>query len=343
MGRFLSNLLFEYRGIANDLQPRTVYFGGGTPTALPTRMLDELLRGMVPSGENAPEEVTVECNPATLSPTKALALRRGGANRLSIGAQSFDPAVLATLGRTHSVRVIDQALGTARMAGFDRINLDLMFGVPGQTLASWEATLAAVLERKIPHLSCYALTFEEDTEFFRRKACGRLSQDPAMEKKMFEMAGMMLGRAGYRNYETSNHALPGHESVHNLAYWRGEDYYGIGPGAVGTVRGVRHRNGPLCDDDSWSEIEREELTPQVMAAERMALGLRTAEGVGETGFRRRFGFLPAERWQKEIQQLRDAGLLTESAEAGGAGRMWRLTDRGRLLADEAAVFFMNEY
>ena len=395
--RFLENLLSEYRSIADDLDAATVFFGGGTPTALSTGMLQQLLSALLPHPVNedrspqpenvsgnsvaasplltshlpysppttptisplpsrfdgfdklrtCPErsrgargrerggglEVSIECNPSTLSTQKAAALVDLGVNRLSIGAQSFDPTVLQTLGRVHSVAAIHQCVSAAREAGFSNINLDLIFGVPGQTLDSWKATLFHTLALGPQHFSCYGLTYEEDTDFFRRHQRGELRDHPELETEMFHLADEILTHAGYHHYETSNYALAGFECGHNLAYWRGEDFYGIGPSAVSTVRGKRCHNSRMNERGAWMVEEIESLSIQTLAAERMALGLRTSEGIEETAFAAKFGFLPSERWAREIASLQQARLMTPK-------KSLQLSGRGRVVADEVASYFM---
>ncbi len=279
--RFLESLLSEYRSIADDLDTATVFFGGGTPTALSTEMLHKILSALLPRPANefgfSRPEVSMECNPSTLSTQKAAALVDLGVNRLSIGAQSFDPTVLQTLGRVHSVAAIHQCVAAAREAGFANISLDLIFGVPGQTLDAWKTPLLHTLALGPQHVSCYGLTYEEDTDFFRRHQRGELRDHPDLETEMFHLADEILTRAGYRHYETSNYALAGFECGHNLAYWRGEDFHGIGPSAVSTVHGKRRRNSRMNERGAWIVEEIEILSVQTLAAERMALGLRTSE------------------------------------------------------------------
>lgn len=277
-------------------------------------------------------EVSVECNPSTFSKQKARLLRDCGVNRLSIGAQSFDPSVLRTLGRAHSTAAIFQCVAIAHEAGFTDINLDLMSGVPGQTLDSWSSALDTALSLKPQHLSCYALTYEDDTDFFLQHQRGELRGDQDLEREMFHLTDERLIAAGFIHYEISNYALPGFECRHNLAYWRGEDYLGIGPSAVSTVRGARRRNSRFTPE-GWKVEHEEKLPSETLAAERMALGLRTAEGVAESAFAARFGFAPRARWLREIQMLIQGGWMRPEPPL-------RLTPRGREVADEIAVYFV---
>ncbi len=329
--RTVDLLIQEHRSIAHDLHPDTIFLGGGTPTALSTEMLRELL-AQVAGVPGNPVEFTSECNPSTLPLPKAAMMLSLGVNRISIGAQSFDSATLKILGRTHSADAIRACVKTARDAGFRNINLDLIFGVPGQTPASWRQTIEAALSLKPQHISCYGLTYEEDTDFFRRHQQGDLKSDGALEQEMFHAADRLLTREGFHHYEISNYALPGFESRHNQSYWRGEDYYGIGPSAVSTVRGKRITNSRF-DGQGWMPEPAENLSRDTLASERMALGLRTSEGVDEADFASHFGFRPVEKWKREIQWLIRGGLMSDNPTL-------QLTQRGREVADEVATHFV---
>jgi oxygen-independent coproporphyrinogen-3 oxidase len=322
-------ILKEFKSIQNDLKLETIFFGGGTPSALSIGQMERLFSEIIPA---AIGEITCECNPSTLSIQKAEKMLALGVNRLSIGAQSLDPEVLKVLGRTHSVVAIEQCFQTAREAGFQNLNLDLIFGVPGQSLDSWKKTLEKALALKPQHLSCYGLTYEEDTEFFLRRQKKELQADEDLEREMFDIADLMLTQAGFIHYEISNYALPGFESRHNLAYWRGKDYYGIGPSAVSTIRGIRKTNSKF-NGAKWDVESEEILSLQTLAAERMALGLRTEEGVQEEAFAKTFGFAPTQRWGETLQLLQKNGLMTMQPS-------FRLTRRGREVADEIAAYFV---
>jgi oxygen-independent coproporphyrinogen III oxidase len=330
----IPKLLEEFNSASSSLELSTIFLGGGTPTSLSTSQLEQFLTVLISktSVDRRNLEVTSECNPSTLSLQKAQRMVDLGVNRLSIGAQSFDPTILKTLGRTHSATAITDCISTARSAGFTNINVDLIFGVPGQTLDSWRSTLEAVLSQKPQHVSCYGLTYEEDTDFFRRNKTGELGSN-SLEKEMFELADEVLCQAGLVHYEISNYALPGFECRHNLAYWRGKEFLGIGPSAVSTIGGIRQRNSKF-DGQSWHIEEEEVLTSEILASERMALGLRTAEGICEDNFHEEFGFSPNERWRNEIEALEKNQLLQRKPSL-------RLTTQGRAVADEVAVYFMK--
>ncbi len=225
------------------LRPKTIFFGGGTPTALTTDQLEFLLGGFhaqLDLSELA--EWTFEANPGSVSERKAQLLRARGVNRISLGVQSFDDGLLQLLGREHSAAQAEVSFALLRRAGFENLNIDLMFGLPGQTLAQWEATLQRAIALKPDHISAYCLTYEEDTEFFLRHARGEFRTDAEADADFFVRTDELLGDAGFEHYEVSNYARPGFESVHNRAYWSGSDYLGLGPSAVSTVGLRRWQN-----------------------------------------------------------------------------------------------------
>ncbi len=318
----------RHRAAAIPLEPRTLFLGGGTPSALATRDLARLLEALPRPGPGG--EFTIEINPTTVSLEKARLLRALGANRASLGAQSFDPAVLATLGRQHDPARIRASFAILREAGFANINLDLMFAVPGQSAASWDATLSEAIAMEPEHISAYCLTFEEDTPFFESLKSRRFHRDPDLEARLFLATRERLAAAGILPYEVSNFARPGFEAAHNLACWRGHDYLGLGPSAVSTVGARRWKNIPdlaaYLDGAAagvWPEVEAETLTPELRERERVIFGLRTREGVATPAHSRAFAELTA------------AGCAVKEN-----GR-WRLTPDGLLRADAIAGMFLE--
>src|SRR5467141_606825 len=269
------------------LVPSTIYFGGGTPTALTTAQLEFLLEGFRERIDlSSLQEWTIEANPGSVSARKAALLRSLGITRISLGVQSWNDDLLKLLGREHNARQAEESFRLLRAAGFSNINVDLMFGLPGQTIEQWKLTLEKTIALQPDHISAYCLTYEEDTEFFLRHARGEFRQDVDADAEFFEVAMSILENAGYEHYEISNYARPGFSSVHNRAYWMGEDYFGIGPSAVSTVGMQRWQN--VCDYRSY--IERvfagqsptgsaETLTSDMKRTERIALSLRTRDGV----------------------------------------------------------------
>src|ERR1043166_4604926 len=229
-------------------------------------------------------EWTVEANPGSVSTRKAALLRELGVNRMSLGVQSWDEQLLKILGREHNAPQAEKSFSNLRTAGFANINVDLMFGLPGQTTPQWRSTLEKTISLQPEHISAYCLTYEEDTEFFRRQTRGELQADPDVDAEFFEMTMSILQDAGYEHYEISNYARPGFSSVHNSAYWAGEDYLGIGPSAFSTRGSQRWQNVAdyreyadriLSGESAAGTIEQ--LTPEMKRAERTAFSLRTGE------------------------------------------------------------------
>lgn len=325
----------ELATVGRELRPVTIFFGGGTPSALPTPSLDRLLAGLRERLHLADlQEWTLEMNPATVSLEKARILQEHGVNRISMGVQSWDPAVLATLGRVHTAAQAERSYEILREAGFQNINLDLMFAVPGQSLAVWETSLERTIALHPEHIAAYNLTYEEDTEYFRRFSAGEFSQDADVDAEFFTRTLALLEGAGYGGYEISNFARPGRECLHNLAYWRGADYLGLGPSAFSTLGGRRWQNIPNTNEyvarvqaGQCAESFTEPVEPATRLAEQIAFGLRTREGV------------PAEwlaPWPQAVADLRAEGLLRDTPKSGHLA----LTDSGRLLADSVAELFV---
>jgi oxygen-independent coproporphyrinogen-3 oxidase len=266
----------------------SMFFGGGTPTTLEPAELVGLIGDFhhafaVDDGA----EVTVEANPDTVDRSSLAALRRGGVNRLSMGAQSFDPAVLAALERVHPPESVRRAFADARASGFDDVNVDLIFGADGESLASWRSTLEQTLALGPEHVSAYALTIESATRLGRAMADGVTPPpDPDRQADMFELACELLGAAGYEHYEVSNWALPGRECRHNLGYWDRRPYLGLGAGAHSWRDGRRWWN-IRPPQQYLTAVEahelpvggEERLDDDALRLESIFLGLRTAAGV----------------------------------------------------------------
>jgi oxygen-independent coproporphyrinogen-3 oxidase len=309
------------------LSPQTIYFGGGTPTALTTSQLDFLLGGFRERLDlSLLAEWTIEANPGSVSAQKAALLRKLGITRVSVGVQSWDDELLKVLGREHNSQQAEQSFHILRAAGFSNINVDLMFGLPGQTIDQWRLTLEKTIALQPEHISAYCLTYEEDTEFFLRHTRGELAQNTDADAAFFEMTMCILEDGGYEQYEISNYARPGFESVHNRAYWRGKDYLGIGPSAFSTVGMHRWQN--VCDYRSYTDRvlsgqpargSTENLTDEMKRSERIALLLRTRDGIAASELKHR-----------ETKELISLGLLRKS------NGNFLLTRKGRSLADSVA-------
>jgi oxygen-independent coproporphyrinogen III oxidase len=334
MEDYVDALLLELDRSVSQLAPKTIFFGGGTPSLLPAPLMRRILSGthaLIHSSTLS--EWTIECNPSTVSTEKATLFREFGVNRISMGVQSLDDQLLEMIGRVHSVKAAIGSYEKLREAGFDNINLDLMFGLPGQTMEHWKKTLDRAIELQPEHLSTYCLIFEEDTHFWSLLQKGLIKPNEELELAMYETAIETLSAAGYHQYEISNFAKPNRECAHNIAYWEGKNYIGLGPSACSTVNNLRWQNIP--DTDRYVAAMRngeqalayeEPLTPELRASERAAFGMRMNAGV------------PADlilgRWDKEITELLSAELV-----------YWRdgrltPTKRGILFADEVASQFV---
>ena len=316
---------------------RTIFFGGGTPSLLSATQTSHLLqacRRAFALDEDA--EITLEANPGTLTPEHLIELRAAGINRLSIGAQSFDAALLKTLGRIHSPGEIYQAVHAARAAGFTSINLDFMFGLPGQTMQHWHETLDQALALRPEHLSLYSLIIEEGTPFYTWTQEGSITPgDEDVCADMYEYADERLQAAGYENYEISNWALTGHQCRHNLTYWHNLPYLGMGAGAYSSFGGRRFSNvlAPLdyirlLKAGLRPEAENETIERVQEMTETAFLQLRTARGIHLPSFEQRFSESFAQFVGDRLRAVEAAGLLEHTQE-------WlRLSKRGRLLGNE---------
>lgn len=308
---------------------KTVFFGGGTPTFLEATQVVRLLRAVVETHPPAADaELTSEANPGTVDTPKFAAMRAAGFNRISLGAQSFLEDDLVRLGRVHRSGEIERAVRAARDAGFENVNLDLMFALPGQTLRGWRANLDRAIALQPEHLSLYCLTLEPNTAFYKEHLRGTLVQ-PGEESQvaMYEEAVDRAAAAGYDCYEISNFARPGRECAHNLCYWRGEEYAAYGPGAVGRLDSVRYTNikhperyCAAVEVGRSPAFEEEALDEAMLRTERLMLGLRLREGVAGEGVS-----------PEAVRRLVERGWL-ETPE----GRL-RLSRQGRHFCTEATV------
>lgn len=315
---------------------KTIFFGGGTPTFLSadqiTRLLSAVLEAHPPDGEI---EITSEGNPGTVDWPKFNAMREAGFNRLSLGAQSFAQDDLVRLGRVHHVSDIARAVGEARRAGFDNLNLDLMFALPGQATAAWQHNLETALALEPEHLSLYCLTVEPNTRYYRYHLRGTLDlPDDERQAEMYEQAVEMCAAHGLEQYEISNFARPGRDCQHNLCYWRAEEYVAYGPGAVGAVddeSGVRQRWTGMKHPERFCEaiesgadhrIERESLDDETLRTERIMLGLRLNSGLPISDLALNTG---------DLNKLERRGWITQEADC------ILLTSEGRLFHTEVAA------
>jgi oxygen-independent coproporphyrinogen-3 oxidase len=330
----------EWRGRPID----TVYLGGGTPSLLSPAAVATLLDAARQGGLRAEAEVTLEANPGTLDRARLAGYRAAGVTRLSLGAQSFAPELLRTLGRDHTPEETRAAVADARAAGFTNLSLDLIFAVPGQSLAAWRDDVAQALALVPEHVSAYALTWEEATPFHAWRARGRLvAVDDDLESAMADLAAERLAAAGLVRYEISSWARPGHESRHNTRYWDGSDYLALGPGAHGFHAGpparrwwnlrLPHRwreavarQGTAVDGDEW-------LDGAQARSDFVITGLRRLAGVDVAEFERRFATRLAAAFPQLVHLEHDA-LVTL-----GGGRL-RLTARGLRYADTVGAMLV---
>ena len=350
----------------------TIFFGGGTPSLLTPRQFEIILASIRANFDLlVGAEVTIEANPGTCSMVDLRELRSVGINRLSFGVQSANREELRMLERIHDFFDVIEAVSWARQAGFENLNLDLIYGLPEQTLQTWQTTLKRILALHPEHVSAYALTLEHGTPFGRWSSRGLLPiPDPDLAAEMYEWAGQALEAAGYRQYEISNWSKPDHECRHNLQYWRGLPYLGLGAGAHGYANGYRYSNvlriktyidrlniedGPKGDTGYWLPNTDFPLSPATVnhhrqsmkddMAEMMLTGLRlTSEGIAAQAFQQRFGCELNEVYAREIAELTHLGLLewaqTRTSDACKASEVLRLTSRGRLLGNQVFMRFI---
>jgi len=319
---------------------RTIFFGGGTPSLFEPRSIGRILEAAQGRfGFEREIEITLEANPGTVDAIKLGGMRAAGINRISFGAQSFNPAILKFLGRIHSAEETRQAARAARHAGFERLNLDIIFAVPGQTVADVRNDIAEVVALGPDHISAYNLTFEEGTAFFTEMNRGRIRPLPNDDQAtMYALVREELPRHGFPMYEISNYAQRGHEARHNLTYWRGESYLGIGAGAhsfgregVGGRRWWNERMPAryigVALSGGLAEVGAETVDAEVAAGEFVFLNLRLSEGFALEVFEERFG-----RSFEAIFGARSATLFDAQLLLRERGRI-RLSDRGLELAD----------
>jgi oxygen-independent coproporphyrinogen-3 oxidase len=367
VNRYVAALVSELEIVAADLRPQTVFFGGGTPSLLNLRQWETILRAMEKFGLLGAAEFTIESNPATVSADKAKLFRDFGVNRISMGVQSLDENLLDRLGRIHSRATVFKSFDILRHAGFDNINLDLMFAIPTQTMEIWRDTLNEAVAMQSEHLSSYEVIYEDDTPLFHQLQAGEFSVDEDLACEMYDQLIDHAANAGFQQYEIANFArhralpvtppgespssilpdtgrvnIPSLACKHNVNYWRGGSYYGLGPSATGYVRGVRTKNWAntqlYCEqlEAGKRAIEsREELPPPRRAGEIAAFGLRMNSGWPFDTFQRVTDFDLRKEWNSEMDQLAERGWAVRDPES------FRLTREGLRFADAAAELFLK--
>jgi len=352
--RYVTAVTRELEMVAADLRPATIFFGGGTPSLLNLRQWEDIFRSLQRLNLLGAEEFTVECNPATVSLDKARLLREHGVNRISMGVQSLDEALLNRLGRVHSREMVFKSYDTLRQAGFENINLDLMFAIPGQSLDVWERTLAEATALGSEHISSYEVIYEEDTVLYAQLKAGEFAVDEDLACAMYEMLIERADAAGFHQYEIANFArdhsarspapaaIPSRACRHNLNYWRGGNFHGVGPSATGYVDGTRTKNWsntPLyCEqlEKGRRAIESSEtLRPLARAGETAAFGLRMVAGWRFDEFCATTGYDLRAEWADDMDSLVVKGWASKSKTG------FQLTAHGLRFADAAAELFLR--
>ena len=343
--RYVEALCQEIALVSGRLgwRPKTIFVGGGTPTVLSLDQLERLLASLARYFVTEDlVEYTVEANPGTLSAEKLALLQRYGANRLSMGVQSARQAELELLGRTHTFQQAQEGVALARAAGFDNISVDLIYGLPGQTVKDWQETLEAVLALATEHVSLYQLKIEEGTVFGQWLEAGRIAEfDDEIALAMYELGHTLLEAQGYQQYEISNYARPGRASLHNQAYWLTEDYYGLGLAAHSFLRPSRYFNPTVLKDyltaleaGRLPQQEQEMLAKREAMEETIFMGLRMNAGVDLSAFQARYGEDARQVFAAAIAKCQQNSWLEI------AGDHLRLTEQGRVLGNLVFVEFV---
>lgn len=328
---YVRHLIAEIRAKGTGEPADTVFIGGGTPSTLQPAQIERILAALGKAFRLAPEaELTMEANPETVDVAKLRGFRAAGMNRISFGVQSLDDGILKTLGRIHTADRARRAVVEAREAGFEDVNADLMFGLPGQSAERWRRDLAEVLTWPIAHVSCYELGIESDTAFGRKPPV--LPDEPVVMSQ-WETVMAETARAGFAHYEVANYARPGHECRHNLKYWLDEDWFGFGAAAWGARAGVRTGNPRSLKQyyggaaAGYPAAESDELPLSGRMAETLVLNLRLRAGCDVGAYEARYGAGALDRFTPALASHLAAGRVDQSKS------LVRLTDRGLLVAN----------
>ena len=340
---YLEHLIEEYDSY--DIKKlRTLYIGGGTPTALSAPQLAFLLEKLTDKLDlSYLEELTIEANPGDLDEEKIAVLKDSPVNRVSLGVQTFNDRMLKQIGRSHLEKDIYENIANLKKVGFDNISIDLIYALPKQTMEDVKTNVAKAIALDIPHMSLYSLILENHTVFMNRMRRGKLPLPKEdLEAEMFEYIIAELEKAGFEHYEISNFSKPGFESRHNLMYWDNAEYYGIGAGASGYVDGVRYKNhGPIrhylqAVEAGNARVQEEELTLHEKMEEEMFLGLRKKSGVSKKRFEEKFGLSFEDQYGAVVTELTEQGLLVPDRD------IVRMTKKGLFLGDTVAEKFILE-
>lgn len=350
---YAAALCAEIRQVAGAEQRpvHTVFFGGGTPSLMPAESMQAILDTVRDGFSLSPQaEISIEANPGTVDQAYLEAIRQAGVNRISFGVQSANPQELLLLEREHSFATVIEAVQLSRQAGFDNLNLDLIYGLPGQTLADWERSVQAILDLETEHISLYCLTIEPGTPMHRWLNQGQIGEpDPDAAADQYDRASELLAGQGFGQYEISNWARPGRECEHNLSYWRNAEYLGLGAGAHGHAQGhryhvvkqprvyIRRMKENQARQYPWSSavagiipLSRADQMGETMITQLRLLN----EGVDAAAFRQRFGQTIAAAYPGVIERLAGDGLVQ------WVGDSLRLTERGRFLSNQVFYHFV---
>lgn len=344
--RYLSLLDREmqlYKEIVSAREADTLFIGGGTPSFLETDLTDKLLCSVKKwiSSENL-KEFTIECNPNSVTEEKLNLYKEAGVTRISLGMQSACDEELKKLGRIHSVKEFEKTYELVRKHGFERVNIDVMAAIPGQTIESYKHTLEYVVGLSPEHISSYSLIIEEGTPFYE-KYRENPPVDEDTDRQMYDLTKEILGRHGYHRYEISNYAKEGQECIHNLKYWQGGDYLGLGLGAASCMeherwsnaRGLTDYEDRICRGQKPVE-QTEELGEEEQKAEFMFLGLRCMEGVSAERFEKKFHQSVEERYGKVLHKYENMGLMRL------VNGNWQLTEQGIDVSNHIFADFLPE-
>ncbi len=330
--RYVKTLIEHIKAFSVDYKDytvKTVFIGGGTPSILPPEYICSIIEAIYKYYNiDINPEITIEANPESAQYEKLLSYKQIGINRISFGAQSFDDAVLCRIGRVHNTQMIYNSFESAVKAGFNNINLDLIYALPGQSIGSFTQTLKSAVELNPQHISCYGLIIEEGTPFYNDKSFDPL--DESAELNMYRMAKRYLTDKGYKQYEISNYSKPGYESRHNLCYWCNGEYIGFGLGAHSYINGTRFCNTESLEEylnSDFSKKDLQELSIEDKYAEFMFLGMRKISGISERDFLETFGVSVYSIYGDCLRKHERAGLL--SIDNGNI----RLSDEGVYLSN----------
>ena len=349
--RYVEAICSELRMLSADSSPRTLFFGGGTPSILPIKQWEMIIATIHELGWVDIDEWTVECNPATVSKDKASLLKQAGVNRVSMGIQSLHEDLLDGLGRVHSRDQVFRSYDILRDVGFENVNLDLMFAIPFQTMDIWRETLHEVFTMSSEHLSCYEVIYEDDTALFQQLKAGKFAVDEDLSDQMYATLVGETQKKGFQQYEIANFAketdtdkrqrYPSRASRHNINYWEGGDYHGVGPAATEYLQGHRRKHWAntqiYCDQVDLGKrgLDFEEtLEQEAQMGEAAAFSLRMNAGIDLVLFRERYGVCPVAKWSDTMHSLQSRGWATLDEDS------FRLNAKGMRFADEAGSAFV---